>query len=261
MQLTCPFPATIDLSLSSEAHGRDTLGKVLNFRGGQFALHLCWELQEVFAPRSSTRAFVCPARLPADKAPNPSFPPHERSRRAWLPILLSAVFVFIVSSLIHMVFKWHAPDYGGLANEDAVRDAIRAGNPSPGCYVLPYCKDMKDSCSEPMVKKYNEGPVGFLTVVPNGPHKVGRSLAQWFVLSLAISAVAAILAGKYVGLAVGGGRSAFYLVGIACFLGYGFGSIQEGIWKGEAWSTVAKFVFDAALYAAVSALTFWWLWP
>ena len=48
----------------------------------------------------------------------------------WLPILLSAVVVFVISSLIHMVFKWHASDYNALANEDAVRDAIRAGNPT-----------------------------------------------------------------------------------------------------------------------------------
>jgi hypothetical protein len=179
----------------------------------------------------------------------------------WLPILLSAVFVFIVSSLIHMVFKWHASDYHGLANEDAVRDAIRAGNPAPGLYAVPFCQDMKEACGEPMLKKYNEGPVGFVTVTPNVPPQIGRALAQWFVLSLAISAVAAVLAGKYVGLAPGGGRAAFYLVSIACFLGYGVGSIQEGIWMGRVWSSVAKFLGDSALYALASGLTFWWLWP
>ena len=30
----------------------------------------------------------------------------------WLPILLSAVFVFVVSSLIYMVTRWHKSDYG-----------------------------------------------------------------------------------------------------------------------------------------------------
>jgi hypothetical protein len=179
----------------------------------------------------------------------------------WLPILLSAVFVFIVSTLIHMVFKWHAPDYKGLANEDAVREAIRAGAPAPGSYVLPHCQDMKDMAGEAMMKKYDEGPVGYLTLVPNGPPKIPVSLLQWFVLSLAVSAVAAILAGKYVGLAPGGGRAAFYLVGIACFLGYGFGNIQDGIWKGVRWSSVALYLVDSALYAGVSAVTFRWLWP
>ena len=41
----------------------------------------------------------------------------------WLPILLSAVAVFVASSLIHMLFKWHNRDYRKLPNEDAVRAA------------------------------------------------------------------------------------------------------------------------------------------
>ena len=179
----------------------------------------------------------------------------------WLPILLSAGFVFIVSSLIHMVVKWHAPDYGALANEDLVREVIRAGNPAPGSYVLPRCQDMKDMGSEAMTKKYAEGPVGYLTLVANGAPPIGRSLLQWAVLSVVISAVAAILAGKYVGLAGGGGRAAFYLVGIVSFLAYGFGSIQQGIWEGKRWTSVLKYLVDSALYAGATALTFWWRWP
>ena len=29
----------------------------------------------------------------------------------WLPVLLSAVLVFIVSALVHMVLKYHNSDY------------------------------------------------------------------------------------------------------------------------------------------------------
>ncbi len=35
----------------------------------------------------------------------------------WLPILLSAVFVFIVSSIIHMALPIHKGDYGKLTNQ------------------------------------------------------------------------------------------------------------------------------------------------
>ena len=69
-------------------------------------------------------------------------PPMNALLSLWLPILLSAVVVFVISSLVHMVFKWHASDYSGFANEDAVRAAIRAGNPVPGRYVVPFCKDL-----------------------------------------------------------------------------------------------------------------------
>ena len=35
----------------------------------------------------------------------------------WLPILLSAVLVFVASSLIHMVLGWHRHDFKGSSRE------------------------------------------------------------------------------------------------------------------------------------------------
>ena len=35
----------------------------------------------------------------------------------WIPIVVSAVFVFVASSVLHMVMPgWHASDYGKLPN-------------------------------------------------------------------------------------------------------------------------------------------------
>ena len=62
----------------------------------------------------------------------------------WLPIVLSAVLVFVVSAIIHMVLKYHNRDYTKLPNEDAVRAALRAGNPEPRQYIIPYCADPKE---------------------------------------------------------------------------------------------------------------------
>ena len=38
----------------------------------------------------------------------------------WLPIVLSAVAIFIASSVIHMVFKYHNSEYRQLPDEDGV---------------------------------------------------------------------------------------------------------------------------------------------
>ena len=57
----------------------------------------------------------------------------------WLPILASAVGIFLLSSLIHMVFKWHNSDYRKLAEEESVRTALRATPPEPGMYAVPHC--------------------------------------------------------------------------------------------------------------------------
>ncbi|MFL5609195.1 MAG: hypothetical protein ACJ78G_00640, partial [Gemmatimonadaceae bacterium] len=55
----------------------------------------------------------------------------------WLPILLSAIFVFIVSSIIHMASPWHKNDYPKLANEDQFRNALRPLAIPPGDYMVP----------------------------------------------------------------------------------------------------------------------------
>ena len=179
----------------------------------------------------------------------------------WLPILLCAVVVFVLSSLIHMVIKWHASDYRGLSNEDAVRDAIRAGNPPPGQYVVPWCKDMKEMGSEAMVRKYNEGPVGVFTLSPNGPVKMGKSLGLWFVLNIVVAVAAVYLAGRVFGLDPSHARGAGKLAGAATFLAYGFGSISDSVWMGRPWSITFKFLVDSALYGIGSGLVVWWLWP
>jgi hypothetical protein len=179
----------------------------------------------------------------------------------WLPILLSAVAVFVISSLIHMVFKWHASDYRAFANEDAVSAAIRAGQPTPGRYVLPYCSDMKDMASEEMKKKYEEGPVGHVTIMPNGAHNMGKYLGLWFLWCLVIAIVTAFIVTQLMGLSPARGRAAAKLAGAVTFIAHGFGSITESIWMGRSWSTTAKNLLDAALYALGTGAVFYYLWP
>jgi hypothetical protein len=179
----------------------------------------------------------------------------------WLPILLSAVVVFVISSLIHMVFKWHASDYNGLANEDAVRDAIRAGNPAPGRYVIPRCKEMKDMNSEGMQKKFREGPVGHLTLGEPGAPTMGKYLVQWFLWSLVIAVIAGFLASRLIRFNHAHALAAAKLVAAITFIAHGFGTVTESIWLMRPWSSSAKNLLDAALYAIGSGLVFFWLWP
>ena len=55
----------------------------------------------------------------------------------WLPILLSAIVVFIISSVLHMVFSYHESDFKGLSQEKEVMDALRPFNLAEGDYVIP----------------------------------------------------------------------------------------------------------------------------
>ncbi|MBL0212126.1 MAG: hypothetical protein IPQ13_14625 [Holophagaceae bacterium] len=178
----------------------------------------------------------------------------------WLPILLSAVFVFVASGIIHMVLKYHNSDYRQLANEDEVRDAIRKTSPAPGQYVLPYCADMKEMGGEAMKQKYTDGPLGFLTLRPNGVPKMGPSFISWFLFTVAVSLFAA-----YIGHVTLPEKmhylTVFRVVGTATFMAYGLGALPGAIWMGRPWSAVLKDLADAIIYALLTAGTFGWLWP
>ncbi|MCW9095642.1 MAG: hypothetical protein OQJ74_07355, partial [Ignavibacteriaceae bacterium] len=62
----------------------------------------------------------------------------------WLPILLSAVAVFILSSIIHMVLGYHKNDFSTLPNEKQVLDDLRKHNLPEGDYSFPRPNNMKD---------------------------------------------------------------------------------------------------------------------
>ncbi|MBK9521841.1 MAG: hypothetical protein IPO13_09590 [Rhodocyclaceae bacterium] len=137
----------------------------------------------------------------------------------WLPILASAVGVFLASSLIHMVFQWHNSEYRKLANEDEVRTAIRAQPPGPGMYFLPHCTDMKEMGSAEMTKKFAEGPVAYLTVRENGPPKMGQSLTLWFIYCVIIAAITGSIARYILGATPPSGQIAC-VVGTMSFLAF-----------------------------------------
>jgi hypothetical protein len=178
----------------------------------------------------------------------------------WLPILVSSVLVFIASSIIHMVLKYHNKDYKSLPNEDAVRAAIRSGNPPPAQYIIPYCSDMKDMEKPEMKQKYTEGPVVVMNVMRPGLPNMGRYLTQWFIFILFVSFFIAYIASHC--LPAGSEYlRVFQIVGATGFLAYGAGTVPDSIWMGKPWAITWKGLIDALVYGSVTAGTFGWLWP
>ena len=177
-----------------------------------------------------------------------------------LPAVISAVLVFIASSLIHMVIKWHQSEYKTLPNEDEVRAAIRKSSPVPAKYVMPFCKDSKDMASAEMQKKLVDGPNVVMYVRENGPMQLGPFLGKWFAYTLVLSLVVGYLARTTV--APGAEYlEVFQVVGVAAWLGYAWAIPSDSIWIGKRWSSTFVYMFDGLIYAALTAGTFAWLWP
>ena len=177
----------------------------------------------------------------------------------WLPILLAAVIVFVASSIMHMLLKYHQGDYRKLPDEDKVVGVLRGAGLTRGLYHFPFTthKEMK---SPEVQAKFKEGPVGFITVMPSGPVNMGKFLGLWFAYCIVVGIVVAYLAAHTV-TAGAPYRHVFRVVGTAAFLAYSVGPLINGIWKGQPWGLVTKEAVDGLVYALLTAGTFGWLWP
>ncbi len=177
-----------------------------------------------------------------------------------LPILLSAVIVFVASSVIHMVLPWHKTDYGKLPEEQRAMDALRPLGIPPGDYMVPRPASMADMGSPEFKEKMNQGPVMVVTVLPNGGTGMARNLVLWFLYSVVVGVFAAYVAGRALPPA-SPYLSVFRFVGATAFAGYALGLWQMSIWYRRSWSITVKSTIDGLIYALLTAGTFGWLWP
>jgi hypothetical protein len=177
-----------------------------------------------------------------------------------LPILLSAVFVFIVSSIIHMVLGYHRSDFLKVPDEDEVMDALRKFNIAPGDYALP-CPGGPETMRNPeFLEKMKKGPKAIITFLPAGEPTMVASLILWFLYSVVVSIFAAYIVSRALG------PSAHYLevfrfTGCVAFAGYALALWQNSIWYKRSWGTTIRSTVDGLIYALVTAGTFGWLWP
>jgi len=178
----------------------------------------------------------------------------------WLPIVISAVIVFVASSIIHMALPIHKSDYRKLPDEEKVMDALRAAGITPGpAYHFPHCEH-KDMKTPEMQEKFKRGPVGLLTVFPSGPVNMGKFLGMWFLFCLIVAVFTAYVTGR----TVASGAEyllVFRVAGTVAFMGYGLGHFADSVWKGQTWGVTIKHMFDGLIYALLTAGTFGWLWP
>lgn len=178
----------------------------------------------------------------------------------WAPILLSAVIVFVASSIIHMAIPIHRGDYRKLPDEEKVADALRSAGVTPGrVYHFPFTthKEMK---APETVEKFKRGPVGLLTIFPSGAPSMGKYLIQWFIYCVVVSIFVAYLTGRtrHPGTEY---LEVFRVAGATGFIGYSLALCQNAIWKGETWGVTIKHVIDGLIYGLLTAGTFGWLWP
>jgi hypothetical protein len=177
-----------------------------------------------------------------------------------IPIGLSAVLVFIASSIVHMMTPLHKGDLKSLPNEDAVMNALRPLNIPPGDYGFPKPASQAAMRSPEFLAKYKAGPVAFMTVRPPGEMSMTSNLINWFIYCVVVSFFTAYVSSRAMGPGTDYLR-VFQIAGCVSFMGYWLSLPQSSIWWSRSWGWTFRSAIDSLLYAGLTGGTFGWLWP
>ena len=178
-------------------------------------------------------------------------------QQLWMPIVVSAVFVFVASFIIHMVLPIHKGEWTGLPDEAKVMGALE-GTP-PGQYMFPWCS-MSEMKSPEYQEKLKKGPCGQMTV-HGAPWNMGRNLLLMILFDLVVGIFVAYVAWHSMGAGPHQYLHLFRICGAAAFMAHGLGWMPNMIWFGGKSRCFWTYLFDSLVYALLTAGTFGWLWP
>lgn len=173
--------------------------------------------------------------------------------RLILPIILSAVALFLASFSIRMGTPLHDGDYAKLPNEQEVMQA--AEQIPGGRYVFPWASRAEYG-SEEFLQRYVEGPRGMM-VVYDEPMNFPATLGLTFVFYLVAGMFVAYLA--YKAIPVGAAfAEVFKFTAIAAIAIHGLGWLPQLIWYGDI--ALVPTMIDCVVFALLTGVVFGLLW-
>jgi hypothetical protein len=180
----------------------------------------------------------------------------------WLPIVLSAVAVWIAAALAWMVMPHHKGDFRQLTNEDDVMAAVRNLRIPAGLYFFPHMKDCGKMKNDPVATaKFEAGPHGMLQIwPPDAFGKMGRNMILSFIFYVITGVFIAYLGS----LALPRGSEfldAFQITGTAGILAYCFANIPQDIWFGKPLRNMIACLVDGIVFGLLTGAIFGLLWP
>lgn len=177
-----------------------------------------------------------------------------------VPVLLSAVLVFVASSISHTLLPFHKADYGRVPAEDELMETLRRLGLPPGDYLFPRPGERKEMKEPAFQEKWKRGPVGLMTLMPGGGRPMGQTFGLWFVYCLAAGSFAAFVAAR--SLRAGASpREVFVLVAVVAAGAHVLALWPSSIWYGRAWGTTIRSSVDGIVYGLLTGGAFVWLWP
>ena len=171
----------------------------------------------------------------------------------WLPIVVSAVLVWVASFFMHMVLPHHKKDFSKLPDEAQFFAGLQGV--APGQYMFPWCT-MAEMKTPEFQERQKTVPNGTLNLW-SGPVNMGKNLMLTLLFYLVVGFFVAYLASH--SIATGTPYlKVFQIAGAAAFMAHGLGWIPNTIWFG--WKGFGGYMFDSIVFALITAGTFGWLW-
>ena len=173
-----------------------------------------------------------------------------------VPIVVSAVALFIASFLSWMVLQLHKQDWVTLAQEDKFLEAVRGCDLALGSYAFPGCSSPEEMKSEEFVRKMEAGPCGFMTVT--GRVNMGRNLGLTFLYFLVASFCLAYLTTLAVKPPATDFMKVFRFVSTAGFMTFFAAIVPHAIWFK---CRIVGHLIESIAYAAIIGAIFAAMWP
>lgn len=174
----------------------------------------------------------------------------------WLPIVLSAVAVFVVCAIFWMAPLHHKNDWVKADNEDALLNTLRSLK--PGQYWIPFCHG-PEAKTEEGKRRMQQGPHAAI-IRQSGPPNMARNMVLTFIFYL----VASVFVGYIASVALAPGADfahVFQVAGTAGIMTYAFGSIPGTIWLGASARSFFNELIDGVIFGLITGAIFAWLWP
>ncbi len=178
----------------------------------------------------------------------------------WAPILVSAIVVFVASSLAWMLLPHHKADIKPLPDETSLTDHLGGLNLAPGLYMWPNCTSKAEMSSAEFKERYTKGPWGSLNVLAAKPSFV-KNLVQVFIVYLLISVFTGYLTSLSTPAAGGEFLGVFRVAGAAAVMGYCLGALPGAFFMGKPRRFIITDLVDGVVYGLLTGLVFALLWP
>ncbi len=181
----------------------------------------------------------------------------------WLPILVSAVAVFVACAVGWMVIGHHNKDYKTFPKAEELVGHLKAWNAPHGSYMFPTaCEGGTAEERKKARERMFKDPTGLIVIMR--PANMGLNMLATFSVNVLVSVLIAYVGWNTLAHGPGAGASfgqVFQVLGTVGVLAYTASSIPNGIWYQMPRRAMLMNFIDGVVSGLMTGAIFSAMWP